>query len=113
MCPYSAAVVQRNRSVVCERWCRRLILCLLGGLVIAFALLPDYLAAADDNSTTQQAAPEPARTQKDQFKWKFIVCFPMPVDVLPARSGTQRQMGGAGLVSALGGLTINDLLATH
>ncbi|MGB0162934.1 MAG: hypothetical protein ACPF9M_05675 [Candidatus Puniceispirillaceae bacterium] len=109
MCQYPASVTQQNRSASRERWCRRLILCLLGGLVIAFALLPDYLAAAPDNATTQPVTAEPARTEADKFKWKFIVCFPMSVDVLPARATERRQLGGAGLVR----LTINGLLAVH
>ena len=113
MCQYPASVTQQNRSASRERWCRRLFLCLLGGLVTAFALLPDYLAAAPDNATTQPVTAEPARKEADKFKWKFIVCFPMPVDVLPARATERRQLGGAGLVSTLGGLTINGLLAVH
>ena len=113
MCPYPVSVAQQNRSAVIERWCRRLTLCVLGGLIFAFALLPDYLAAATDNATSQQAASEPARTQADKFKWKFIVCFPMPVDVVPAQFTERRQLGGAGLVSSLGRLTINNLLALH
>ena len=113
MCQYPASVAQQNRSASGERWCRRLIPCLLSGLVIAFALLPDYLAAAPDNAATQPFIAEPARTEADKFKWKFIVCFPMQVDVLPARATVRRQLGGVGLVSTLDGLTINVLLAVH
>ena len=70
-----------------EKWCRRLILILLGGLVIAFAMLPDYLIAETDNETMQQVTAELVRSQADKFKWKFIICLPMPVDVLLARAG--------------------------
>ena len=109
MCQYPASVAQQKRSAFRESSCRCLILCPLGGLVIAFALLPDYLAAAPDNATTQPVTAEPARTEADKFKWKFIVCFLMPVVVLPARATERRQLGGAGLVSTLGGMTINGL----
>ena len=75
MCQYPASVTQQNWSASRERWCRRLILCLLGGLVIAFALLPDYLAAAPDNATTQPVTAEPASTQADKFKWNLLSVF--------------------------------------
>jgi len=118
MCLNFVSTAQDITSASRENVYRRLTLCLLGGLVFAFALLPDYLIARTDNATSQQASadaisPEPVRTQKDKFKWKFIVCFPLPVDVLPARSAGKHRLGGAGLVSALGGVTVNDLLGPH
>ena len=96
MCKYPASVAQQNQSASRKRWYRRLILCLLGGLIIAFAPLQDYLAAAPDNATTQPVTAEPTRTEAVKFKWNLIVCFPMPVDVLPARATKWRQHGRVG-----------------
>ena len=113
MCLYFALVAKQSRSIAREKCCRRLMLILLSCLVLAFAILPDYVIAETDNETMQQAATKPVRTQADKFKWKFIICLPVPVDVLPASSGDRRRKGWAGLLSTLGGLTINGLMIAH
>ena len=113
------------RTARAEKWYRRLTVLLLGGLIAAFVLVPLILIAAPDNATKAGPDTQPdnttirhvnsgtAQVQSDKFKWKFIICFPMPVDVLPARAAERNRLGGAGLVSTLGSLSVNDLFIAH
>ena len=118
-----------------ERWRRRLTVCLIGCLISAFMVLPDYLLAGTlavntDNAShsvvagsnpvedkggqalREQPALNRMKAERDRYKWKFIVCFPMPVDVMPV-SAEKRRLGGAGLISTLDSLTVNDLLGPN
>ena len=52
MCLNFVSTAQDITSASRENVYRRLTLCLLGGLVFAFALLLDYLIAGTDNSTS-------------------------------------------------------------
>ena len=107
-----------TRAAACskaERWHRRLTVCLFGCLISAFMVLTDYLVAGPPDATTDntsrvvQPVLEQLNSERDHYKWKFIVCFPIPVDVMPV-SGEKRRLGGAGLISTLDRLTVNDLL---